>query len=194
MADVAVRPGRPSDADALAVVQTASWRVDHADDDALCGLTAARPQDVEPAWRQALGASSDDGPPPVLVATAQDRVVGVAVLQRVPDDAPQEAGGSPQAGREWPTAEVATLVVAPTARGQGHGSRLLAACADTTREAGLRRLVGWVVETDAPGRQFLESAGFVEAGVRRVLATPTGQVAQVLLHTGLGPAGEEEQS
>jgi len=52
-------------------------------------------------------------------------------------------------------AEVASLAVAPEARGRGLGKRLVAACLDDARQLGIRRVMSLTYE-----RQFFEKLGF----------------------------------
>jgi GNAT superfamily N-acetyltransferase len=87
-------------------------------------------------------------------------------------------------------AEMTVLVVDPDHVGQGHGSRLLAAMADTARADGFTRATTWVFSTDDTMRAFLASAGWATDGAHReivpdaddVEAAPIGQVR---LHTSL---------
>lgn len=89
-------------------------------------------------------------------------------------------------------AEMTVLVVDPDALGQGHGSRLLAAVADTGRADGFVRLTTWVLTRDDAMRAFLTSAGWAADGAHREVA-PAGDdeaspVSQVRLHTSLEDA------
>jgi len=82
-----------------------------------------------------------------------------------------EAGGEPvgaialfgpaSATRE---AEWGRLVVAPGARGGGHGRRALALLIEYARQIGLRRLRCEVLEGNAPAEAIYRTLGFVEVG------------------------------
>lgn len=89
-----------------------------------------------------------------------------------------------QAEAEEPTSagavgEILALEV-PAAHGRrGHGSRLLAACADLLREQGVTRVQAWAVQGDESRSRFLAQAGFAPAGVRRVVDVAGGEVVEV---------------
>jgi GNAT superfamily N-acetyltransferase len=89
-------------------------------------------------------------------------------------------------------AEMTALVVPPDARGRGHGSRLLAAVADTAHADGFARLTTWVFAADDALRAFLESAGWAPDGAHRQVAPdddPTAEPArQVRMHTAMEDA------
>lgn len=87
-------------------------------------------------------------------------------------------------------AEMTVLVVDPDALGQGHGSRLLSAVADTGRADGFTRLTTWVLSRDDALRAFLTSAGWAPDGAHREMVTGVEDgaaepVSQVRLHTSL---------
>lgn len=175
-ADVSVRIAWPDDADALAVVQTASWAEQYA------GLVPAGvlPSDVPAVaerWRQSLQ-KPGDARNRVLVALERNRVTGFAVTLPAadPDCDPVRDG------------ELAELTVAPAERGLGHGSRLVQAAVDTLRSDRFTRAVCWLVATDDVTRGFLTEAGWGPDGAHRVLdLTGDGSttVKQVRLHTSL---------
>ena len=157
-ADVSVRPATPEDDRAVADVQLRAWRADHAallGADVLDGLDAGA---VREQWATAIGTppSRDHH---VLVACAGATVVGFAA------SAPAGDAG---------TVEVLALEVDPDHRRAGHGSRLLAACVDLARDAGLTRLHTWVLGEEEPRRSFLGSAGLGPDGVRRELGVGAG--------------------
>ena len=85
-------------------------------------------------------------------------------------------------------AEVQELTVAQAERGQGHGSRLLQAVADTLRADRFTRAVLWTVVGDDDLRRFLTEAGWGADTAHRELdldGTGTTTVKQVRLHTAL---------
>jgi GNAT superfamily N-acetyltransferase len=179
-----VRPARAGDADSLVRVQVASWRCGYAGivpADLLAELTGDSAQLVwRDRWREAIG-----NPPSsrhrVLVAVTggsegsggSDReVVGFV-----------SAGPATDADR-WPgtDGELYELRVAPERTGQGHGSRLLHAAADTLASDGFHTLSIWALEADSALLRFLESAGWAPDGARGELDVGVS-VPAVRLHT-----------
>ena len=175
-----VRPAREGDADHLARVQVASWRCGLAGivpPELLAELTSSEAQDVwRDRWREAI-----TSPP-----TGRHRV-----LTAVTDALPREVVGFVSAGPatdadRWPgtDAEIYEFRVSPERTGQGHGSRLLHAAADTLVADGFRIVSTWVLEADVVLRRFLESAGWAADGARGELDVGVN-VPVVRLHAGL---------
>ena len=173
-------PAREGDADHLARVQVASWRCGLAGivpSELLAELTSSEAQDVwRDRWREAI-----TSPP-----TGRHRV-----LTAVTDALPREVVGFVSAGPatdadRWPgtDAEIYEFRVSPERTGQGHGSRLLHAAADTLVSDGFRTVSIWALETDTVLRRFLESAGWAADGARGELDVGVG-VPVVRLHTSL---------
>ncbi len=174
MADASVRPARPEDARAIAVLQVEAFG------SAYGGILVAADLDIDTfaaTWRASIMT-----PPTarhvVLLAAAGDEVVGVASLGPASDHPDLDASA----------AELFTLVVAPARAGAGHGSRLQQATVDTAREYGFARLVTWVGgQTDAL-RAFLVASGWGPDGATRELdlhGDGVVLVRQVRLRTGL---------
>jgi GNAT superfamily N-acetyltransferase len=173
-----VRPARAGDADSLARVQVASWRCGYAGivpDDLLAGLTGDEAQGVwRDRWREAI-----TNPP-----TSRHRV-----LVAVSGTPSREVAGFVSAGPatdadRWPgtDGELYELRVRPDLTGQGHGSRLLHAAADTLVEYGFHTVSIWALASDSALRHFLESAGWAADGARGELDVGTS-VPVVRLHT-----------
>jgi ribosomal protein S18 acetylase RimI-like enzyme len=175
-----VRPARAGDADELVRVQVASWR---------CGLAGIVPPErlgeltSEEAsavwrdrWREAIAS------PP----TSRHRVL-VAVSGALPREVVGfvSAGPATDADR-WPgtDAEIYEFRVSPERTGQGHGSRLLHAVADTLAADGFQTVSIWVLEADVAVRRFLESAGWAADGARGELDVGVS-VPVVRLHTAI---------
>lgn len=185
-ADVSVRVAWDEDADAIAAVQVRAWRVQYdgvLPDAVLAGLD---PDDFAAAWRQSL-ARPQDARNRVLVALERASVRGFAVTGPASDpDADPVAEG-----------ELVELTVDPDRTGQGHGSRLVQASAETLRADRFLRAVTWVTSTDDERRAFLTGAGWAPDGAHRELdlhGDGTVLVRQVRLHTDLAdlpgpPAG-----
>ncbi len=113
------------------------------------------------------------------------------VLAAVTDAVPREVVGFVSAGPasdadRWPgtDAEIYEFRVSPERTGQGHGSRLLHAAADTLVSDGFHTVSVWVLEADAALRRFLESAGWAADGARGELDVGVS-VPVVRLHTRL---------
>ena len=95
------------------------------------------------------------------------------------------AGPATDADR-WPgtDAEIYEFRVQPDRTGQGHGSRLLQAAADTLVSDGFRTASTWILQADLDVRRFLESAGWAADGARGELDVGVS-VPVLRLHTRL---------
>ena len=157
-ADVSARPGVPGDEDAIAAIQLASWRAWMGD-----AVDALPADEILANWAAAIST-----PPSrrhrVFVATDGPHVVGFAAL--APSD-------------------IIALEVAPEHRRLGHGSRLLAACVDTTRMTDATEIRAWALEGDIAREGFLTTAGFGEGGLRRVLEGPAGALPERMWRASL---------
>ncbi|HEX6248003.1 MAG TPA: GNAT family N-acetyltransferase [Nocardioidaceae bacterium] len=176
-ADVSVRVAWADDAPAIAGVQVKAWRTAYAGllpDDVLEGLD---PEQFASAWEAAL-TKPKDARNRVLVALERNTVRGFAITSPSEDpDADPILDG-----------EVSELTVDPDHTRQGHGSRLLQACADTLRADRFRRAVLWLNSTDDALRAFVADAGWAPDGAHRELdLRGDGEVLvkQVRLHTDL---------
>ena len=147
-----VRPARAGDAASLARIQVASWRCGFAGivpPDLLAELTSEEAEQVwRDRWREAI-----TNPP-----TSRHRV-----LAAVDGGPSREVAGFASAGPatdadRWPgtDGEVYELRISPERTGQGHGSRLLHAVADTLIEGGFHTVSIWALEADTALRRFLE--------------------------------------
>jgi GNAT superfamily N-acetyltransferase len=173
-----VRPARAGDAASLARVQVASWHRDLAGivpPALLAELTCSEAEEVwRDRWREAI-TSPPTSRHHVLAAVTEAparEVVGFV-----------SAGPATDADR-WPgtDAQLYELRVLPEQTGQGHGSRLLHAAADTLAEEGFSVLFIWALSADTALRRFLESSGWAADGARGELDVGTS-VPVVRLHT-----------
>lgn len=176
-ADVSVRIAWGEDAAAIARVQVRAWKQEY---DGLLPpdvLEELEEPSFAAAWQSALG-TPKDARNRVLVALERNTVRGFAITTPCGDpDADALLDG-----------EVAELTVDPDHIRQGHGSRLLQACADTLRADKFQRAVVWLNAADDNRRQFLTGAGWAADGAFRELdLRGDGQVLvkQVRLHTAL---------
>lgn len=176
-ADVSVRVAWVVDAEQIARLQVRAWQQAYAD--VLPGeLLESLDIDAFAAqWRQTV-ASPTEARRRVLVALDRMTVTGFALTAPAddPDADPAHDG------------QVAEFLIDPDRVGQGHGSRLLQACADTLRADKLHRATIWVMSSDDDLRRFLAEAGWGPDGAHRELdLTGDGSttVKQVRLHTDL---------
>ena len=99
-----------------------------------------------------------------VVALSGEEVVGYAGLCDYPDEA-------------W----VQTMAVAPAARGQGLGARLLLELLDEAARRGQRTVRLEVRSDNAPAQRLYERHGFVREGVRRGYYQPSGTDAVLMV-------------
>ena len=129
------------------------------------------------AWRRAVAAPPEARYRVLVAVGGTHRIHGFAVTapSQDPDADPRLTGA------------VEEFAIDPPARGQGHGSRLLNACADTLRADGFSTATWWLATTDDPLRGFLTSAGWAPDGAFREIGTEdeSVRVKQVRLHTDL---------
>jgi GNAT superfamily N-acetyltransferase len=178
-----VRPATPADAAAIGQLQLAAWRADYADLLPADTLAATSADDLASSWREAITAPPSDRHR-VLVAVAG--VDGAATGGPVSGFAAYGPSDDPDLDAAR-TAEIYALTVAPEAVGHGHGSRLLAACADLLREAGFTLVECWVLLGDDRLRGFLQKTGWTPDGAYRDLDPGDGRppARSVRLHAAL---------
>ena len=174
-----VRLAWPTEAPAVAAVQRRGWLGLPAP---LAGPLLAEVDEAAMvrAWEQVI-ARPADARQRVLVAVAGDgRVVGFATTGPS-TDADAEGGTDGEVDQFW---------VDPPARGRGHGSRLLNACADTLRADGFAHARWWVLTEDDALHGFLAGAGWEPDGASRTIGAEDGSVTidQRRLHTSLDAA------
>ncbi|PFG38460.1 acetyltransferase (GNAT) family protein [Georgenia soli] len=214
-ADLSVRPAVPEDSTAIGDLHARTLRASLAagvGHDLGPELAAALdPAALGASWAAAIGSP----PSPrhrVLTAVAGAQVVGFAAFApaEVPVDVrpapaedgsedgtdepvPADAAAGDPAGADAPdgddearaVAEILALEV-PAAHGRrGHGSRLLAACADLLRQEGTTRVQVWTVQADESRTRFLSQAGFAPAGLRRSLDVGGEEVVEICWYADL---------
>jgi GNAT superfamily N-acetyltransferase len=180
-ADASVRPAFPQDAAEIARIQVVTWRT---------AYRSALPAEVLDDWDADSAAASwraaiTSPPTPghgVVVALERNALVGFAAY------GPAELTAGETADPAGPTAELGTLLVEPRWGRRGHGSRLLAAVSDLTRDGGSARLQTWLVETDRVSAAFFESAGWGPDGWARTLDTGGEPLREIRWHALLDDA------
>ena len=175
-----VRPARGGDAASLARVQVASWRCGFAGIVPPALLAELTSDEAEQVWRDRWREAITNPP------TSRHRV-----LAAVDGGPSREVAGFVSAGPatdadRWPgtDGEVYELRISPERTGQGHGSRLLHAVADTLVSDGFHTMSLWALEADTALRRFLESSGWAADGARGELDVGTS-VPVVRLHTAI---------
>ncbi len=176
-----VRLAWPAEASSIAELQRRSWAVQWPANLAELMLASVTVADMVDSWQVAI-----ERPPEaafrVLVATDGERVVGFATtMPNQDEDADRSTDGA-----------IDQFVVDPLAQHQGHGSRLLNACADTLRADGFVRACCWVNAADDAFRRFLTTAGWAADGATREIGPEDESIRleQVRLHTDLVGEGD----
>jgi GNAT superfamily N-acetyltransferase len=176
-----VRLAWPAEASSIAELQRRSWAVQWPADLGQLLLASMSLAEMVESWRAAI-----ERPPAarfrVLVATDGERLVGFATtMPNQDEDADPGMEGA-----------IDQFVIEPAAQHQGHGSRLLNACADTLRADGFVRACCWVNADDEALRRFLTGAGWAADGASREIGSDdeTLRLKQIRLHTDLAAAPE----
>ncbi|HEY9291650.1 MAG TPA: GNAT family N-acetyltransferase [Microlunatus sp.] len=171
-----VRLALPSEAATIAAIQRRSWPERLPESISEQMLAQAGLDQMAELWEQAI-----TRPPEarfrVLVAIGDEQVIGFATTTPSPDaDAHPKTDGA-----------IDEFVIDRPAQRQGHGSRLLNACADTLRADGFTRALWWLASTDDITRSFLQDAGWAPDGAHREIGTDDGahRIKQVRLHTDI---------
>jgi GNAT superfamily N-acetyltransferase len=153
-----VRLANATDAPAITQLQLSNWQLSHTE---LAQSLVAK--DVESAWVQAITLHTDIGR--VLVCERDGTLVGVAAIEFL-----GEVG------------QISLFEVAPKARRQLIGARLVNAVADIAYQAGCQHMSLWLSNAQSDGQQFFESMGWLPSGATRTLSTgnaiPESQVTE----------------
>jgi GNAT superfamily N-acetyltransferase len=176
VADRSARLAWADDALAIGAIQARAWRESYESflpASVLSGIDAGV---FAEQWRAAI-AKPPTARHRVLVALERNTVVGFAAT--APSEDPDAEAGD---------GEIVAFHVDPAEQRAGHGSRLLAAAADTLRADGFGRARLWQVVGDDALRAFLEPAGWAPDGAHRTLdltGDGSATLRQVRLHTDL---------
>lgn len=191
-ADVSVRPAVAEDAEVIARLQVSAWQRTAETLAPDAELSTPSQADVAASWRASIS-SPPDRRHHVLVAVAGPEIVGFAALVPTEQRPLEVVEASPATSREATGGaglrmEILGLEVDPSRLREGHGSRLLAACADIAAEDGAASLQTWAARDDEQRTRFLSAAGFGPSGLRRVLESPDGRsrIDEVCWYAGLG--------
>jgi GNAT superfamily N-acetyltransferase len=157
-ADVSVRPLRLTDVDAVVELQLRAWSGSSAQGWAIPPVGELDPGVMRRSWEHAALVPPDERHH-ALVAVADGVVVGIAAVVPAAD---------PDGSVDAPMAELTLLLVDPGHRGRGHGSRLLAACVDVSRDQSLG-LVCWLPSAADDARAFLAETGWEPDGAYRTV-------------------------
>jgi GNAT superfamily N-acetyltransferase len=153
-----IRLAEADDAEAIARIQIAAWRVAYAGflpGSFLDGLDVGQRADQ---WRTRIGAAMRPGSPTFVALDDRGSVRGFVHTGPTRDDDLDAAG----------RAEIYTVYVDPDAWRQGIGSALLRAVDDFWSPSEVRELVLWAFEDNADGRAFYERLGWHADGARQV--------------------------
>ncbi|MEU6017989.1 GNAT family N-acetyltransferase [Streptomyces sp. NPDC047515] len=134
------------------------------------GFLAPLERDTAAAWWRERAGAVDTGHLRVWIARDGERVTGTIGLVRAP---------LPNARHR---AEVAKLMVRPSARGQGLGRSLLAAAERSAADSGITLLV-LDTESGSPAERLYRSAGWTECGtIPDYAADPAGVLKPTTLY------------
>ena len=155
--DVVVRPAVVADADALARVRIASWRSAYRGIVPDAVLDAFDPVAEVATWHQRLTAVTDVSTEVAFVVEPPAKPHLVGFVSTGPARHPGEAG----LGEVW------AIYVDPEAQGRGVGRGLMDAAIRDLTKRGLREVVLWVFEANAPARAFYERLGWMPDGAAK---------------------------
>ena len=174
-----VRLAWPAEAAQVAAVQRRAWS-DLPEPVGTALLGSVDEATMVQTWEQVLGRPANARQRVLAAVSGAGRLVGFATTG-ASEDPDAEAGRDGEVDQFW---------IDPPARRQGHGSRLLNACADTLRADGFAQARWWVLAADVELRRFLAVAGWEPDGATRTIGDDDGDVTleQVRLHTSLDEA------
>jgi len=171
-ADVSARLAWPNDAPAIAQIQRQHWLASFGETIAEADLAATDESAMAERWAQLISAPPD-ARIRTLVALERANIRGFALVHPCHDpDADQIVDG-----------EIGEFAISTEHQRNGHGARLLQACADTLSADGFKRGVWWVSPSNDTLRAYLLAAGWDADGAHREFEGATGPVKQIRLHT-----------
>lgn len=164
-----LREAVPADAVALGDVHVASWRETYAGllPDAMLALLSVEARVA--MWASVLGDPSASGTVSVIVAEAEDRIVGFGACGRQRDAA--------LAGQGF-DGEIGAIYLLRAYQGTGAGRALMGELARALTGAGQSAVSLWVLRENAQARGFYEALGG-EVLDERVDDGPDGAIVEV---------------
>ncbi len=164
----------PSEAEAIAACQRRVWATDTPD---LARYLPRSLDEIAVAWESAITK------PPLAQFRVWVAVGEVPGSQRGKVVGYCAVGPSPDEDAEVTDAEIGEFAIDPSARGQGHGSRLLNAVAGGLAADGFETASIWLITSADQCRSFFTAAGFAADGAHRV--SDSVNLKQVRLTTRL---------
>ena len=161
-----IRPARRDDAAAIIGVRIASWNAAYAKH---LPADAWADYDVDAASRRLAG-TIETGPTRLLVADADDTIVGYSMFGAARDDDLPDG-----------TSEVYAIYLHPDAWSTGAGRDLMS---ETLAVLEGKLVVLWVLENNHRARRFYELAGFAADGSRKHAEMPGGPIPEVRYRHG----------
>lgn len=153
-----IRPATDADAEAIAAITVAGWRVAYRGIVPDARLDALDPEAIAAARRATIAE-----PDPRAVLVAED-ALGVRGYTIVGGPHAPERDGHPTVPTGEPSGELSTLYVDPAVIGTGAGAALHDAGLAHLRAAGFRRATLWVYAANTPAIGFYEHRGWRRDG------------------------------
>jgi ribosomal protein S18 acetylase RimI-like enzyme len=145
--ELTIRPARVEEADALAELHYAAWKVGYQDSMPEAVMQALDLEEFYPRWRYRL--SPEGAGHRILVAEEGGKLVGFTTY-----GASREAMQIPSA-----YAEIYTLYVHPNVWGQGVGGRLMKSVFQQLIQEEIKGCFLWVLKSNTRARLFYEHLG-----------------------------------
>lgn len=173
-ADRSVRPALVEDAPIITRIQVASMlnSLEKGINAPLAGDLQLDTTAMTRTWQQTIAQPPQPGYR-VLTALDGGRVVGFSAT----------IASQPIEDNEWlsqPGIEIIALDVEDSSVGDGHRSRLLAACTDLAIEEGAKTVSTWLIAGDDDRIRLFQEAGLRPAGLQRTLPVGPHKVSQHL--------------
>jgi len=162
--DVAVRPARAGEEEAITKIQIDSWVGAIGERLGRNRHDAFDYEAIVTGWTTSISQPPTPGHV-VFVATCNGDVVGFAAVA--------------------PPNQIIAFEIDPERRRRGHGSRLLAAAVDHLKAHGATEIKLWSLSNDTIRTGFLREAGFGETGMTRKLDGPGTAIEEKLWHASL---------
>ena len=161
MSSYSVRPAAPRDAKAIAEIHVATWQAAYAGlipDDVLKAMTYEKRLAY---WKEAIEYSD----PKLLVASADDKVIGFVGFDRSRDPGTKSSVG-----------EIWAMYVTPAHWRQGAGLALWDGARDGLKDEGCTHVTLWVLVANERALQFYEQAAGFKREMPSLRTTAYGSV------------------